>query len=217
MWFSARCLLRRGRRYRERLTLWRAASFGEAAVLAEDEARRFGVDNGWDYLDYVALYEITVAVDTPGHGDELYSLYRFIDLGSQAYRRRFLPGLCAAPPSARLGGKAGFVPHVWYTVRCLFQGTGPWAERFEERITLWHARSPGRAEALAKAEGHEYAEVLGLRLIGSCGVTLVGGRRPSHGSEIFAACRDRALDVEGYLDRFFDTGNERQRDLATGE
>jgi hypothetical protein len=217
LWYSARCLFRRDRTYQERLTLWWAATFQVAAELAETDARQFAAAHGWDYLDYVALYEITIQSGAPGQGDEVYSLYRFTDLGPRAYQRRFLPSPCRPAPTLRARSRATFRPHAWYTARCLFQGAGPRAEQFEERITLWHARSPARVKALARAEGHDYANDLGLRLIGCFGIVQLLGPEHGHGIELFAACRDSPVDVEDYLNRFLDTGQERQRDLETGE
>jgi hypothetical protein len=216
-WYSARCLYRRDHTYHERLTLWQAPTFEVAAELAEADARQFAAAHGWDYLDYVALYEITIQSDAPGQGDEVYSLYRFTDLGPRTYQQRFLPAPCTPAPVPPAGGRATFRPHAWYTVRCLFQGIGARAEQFEERMTLWHARSPARAAALARAEGRDYANDLGLRLIGCFGVVQLRGQEHGHGIELFAACRDSPLDVDDYLNRFLDTGEERQRDLETGE
>jgi hypothetical protein len=33
---------------------------------------------------------------------------------------------------------------------------------------------------------------------------------PTNGTEVFALVRESALETDDYLDRFFDTGNERQ-------
>jgi hypothetical protein len=50
----------------------------------------------------------------------------------------------------------------WYTVRCLFADAGT----YEERITLWLATDFDEAIAKGEGEATEYAEDLGLDVVG---------------------------------------------------
>ncbi|MFF0271126.1 DUF4288 domain-containing protein [Kribbella sp. NPDC004536] len=102
---------------------------------------------------------------------------------------------------------------AWYAVRCVFRSgrtAGADFAAYEERITLWRADSFEGAIERAEAEAIEYAslgapdEYLGLaqayRLADA----------PGDGAEIFSLIRDSELAPRAYLDRFFDTGSERQ-------
>jgi hypothetical protein len=44
--------------------------------------------------------------------------------------------------------------------------------------------------------------------------SLIGGKRPGHGAEVFSLIRDSDLGAEDYITRYFDTGTERTRHLA---
>jgi len=46
----------------------------------------------------------------------------------------------------------------WFGVRCVFAWSGWEGKPFEERITLWHARSLSHAIELAEQEAGVYAE-----------------------------------------------------------
>ena len=105
----------------------------------------------------------------------------------------------------------------WYAVRCIFrQRLLEDLERadtsiYEERITLWRARSDDHAIELAEMEACEYAEMLeaGVEHLGLAQSYRLADD-PGHGSEVFSLMRDSDLDREAYLDTFFDTGTERQ-------
>ncbi|WP_433797137.1 hypothetical protein [Actinoplanes sp. CA-252034] len=96
----------------------------------------------------------------------------------------------------------------WYSTRCVFSFDGL-AETpvYEERVTLWQAPDFETAIALAETEAEEYAGDL-------CTFTgLVQAFHlydvPGHGAEVFSLMRASALPAGDYLDRFFDTGDER--------
>jgi hypothetical protein len=96
----------------------------------------------------------------------------------------------------------------WYSVRCIFRlGDQP---DYEERITLWRAASFNQAILLAEAEGKEYAASCGFQYLGlSQAFDLKTANLPS-GTEAFSLIRTSPLQPGDYLNRFFDTGSERQ-------
>jgi hypothetical protein len=109
----------------------------------------------------------------------------------------------------------------WYAVRCVFRAAEnrPWgptdlqpgASAYEERITVWRASSPHEAIARAEAEAKEYAETLGDTYVEFAQAYHLFDS-PGDGAEVFSLIRDSPLEPGEYVDRFFDTGNERQRD-----
>jgi hypothetical protein len=102
---------------------------------------------------------------------------------------------------------------AWYGVRCVFQHgpDGPDGTSYEERVTLWRAGSFDEAIGLAEAEAAEYAaglaDVVDTGLVQAYALT----EPPGHGAEVFSLIRDSVLTSDEYLDRFFDTGGERQQ------
>ncbi len=98
----------------------------------------------------------------------------------------------------------GVLDRAWYAVRCLFKIE---PSTYEERITIWLAKSP--EEAIDKAEGEaiEYADELEEYLGFAQSFHLFND--PTDGSEVFSLMRDSDLDPDQYIARFFDTGGER--------
>ncbi|MEV4754349.1 hypothetical protein AB0J86_04420 [Micromonospora sp. NPDC049559] len=105
----------------------------------------------------------------------------------------------------------------WFTVRCVFQvGSDPASQVYEERLTLWRARSFDQAIALAEAEALEYvADQPGMTFAGLAQAYRLFDE-PEHGAEVFSLIRESGLDPQAYLTRFFDTGRERQADISPG-
>lgn len=104
---------------------------------------------------------------------------------------------------------------AWYSVRCVLTSGGHLeavAETYEERITLWRASSAEEAIARAEAEALEYAAAIEDSPSTYTGLAqcyrLVD--EPGDGAEVFSLMRDSQLEPDAYLDRFFDTGSERQ-------
>jgi hypothetical protein len=98
---------------------------------------------------------------------------------------------------------------AWFAVRNVIENDGS----FEERITLWEA--PSEDEAIAHAE--EEAGVNVTRLGGS--MTALGlfqsyrlSDPPGDGREVFSLIRRSRLASQDYIDSFFDTGSEVQRE-----
>ncbi|TDB82712.1 hypothetical protein E1264_31065 [Actinomadura sp. KC216] len=97
---------------------------------------------------------------------------------------------------------------IWFGVRCVFRDSI--AGTYEERITLWEARDFDDAISMAESEALEYASILdGVSFAGLTQAYFVGDA-PGHGSEVFSLIRESDLNVEDYLGRFFDTGDERR-------
>ena len=90
-WFGVRCVFDHGAQgehsYEERVTLWRAGSFGEAITLAEAEADEYAeMLTGTRYLGYAQAY---LLADEPGQGAEVFSLIRGSELAPDAYLDAF--------------------------------------------------------------------------------------------------------------------------------
>jgi hypothetical protein len=84
-------------------------------------------------------------------------------------------------------------------------------QTFEERLTLWHAPDLDSATELAWSEASDYASSLPGSLFTGLIQTYELYDAPGHGAEVFSLMRDSSLAADDYLDRFFDTGDERQR------
>ncbi|KRB74013.1 hypothetical protein ASE01_18635 [Nocardioides sp. Root190] len=105
----------------------------------------------------------------------------------------------------------------WYGVRCVFAAAHdkPWGPRdlqpqerfYEERVTLWHAKSFKKAIALAEVEARIYAENLECEYTGLAQAFRFDDK-PKQGTEVFSLLRRSTLDAPEYLDHFFDTGAE---------
>ena len=116
-----------------------------------------------------------------------------------------------------------FDEQPWYAVRCVFRATEnrPWRpvdlrrgeSAYEERITLWRAASFEEAVERAEAEAREYAAGIvddSIEYVGFAQAFHLFGE-PNDGEEIFSLIRVSDLDSDDYIDRFFDTGRERER------
>lgn len=114
---------------------------------------------------------------------------------------------------------------AWFAVRCVFHTVAAeenedrpvesWPPSFEERITLWRAQSLDEAITLAEREAREYASLLTdeehlCRYAGLAQAYHLAGK-PGHGTEIYSLIRDSEMEPDAYLDKFFDTGWERQQ------
>jgi hypothetical protein len=102
-------------------------------------------------------------------------------------------------------------PSGWYAVRSVIRlnPTDAETERpYEERITLWQARTFEEAIQRAEAEAVEYAQDSGDYLI-EFGQAYALDEEPGDGVEVFSLLRDSELDPSQYLATFFETGWER--------
>ena len=102
----------------------------------------------------------------------------------------------------------------WYSVRCVFRVTKDEAgsdesPTYEERVTLWKAESQDEAIAMAEAEAAEYSSGGLFEYLGMAQAFWLFDA-PGNGAEIFSLMRGSGLGPNAYIDRFFDTGRERQ-------
>lgn len=103
---------------------------------------------------------------------------------------------------------------AWFAVRSIFRFDARAEgedDTYEERVRLFDALDADAAIARAEVEAAEYAAVFD-------GCTALGFHQSFHlfdelgdGAEVFSLMRDSDLEPDDYLDRFFDTGTERQR------
>lgn len=106
-----------------------------------------------------------------------------------------------------------------YSVRSVIQ----WSKRpghkkafvYEERITAWNATSLDEAIALAEQEANAYADKHGFEaLVFFQAYDMFDTvNELKNGVEIFSLVRESDLEESDYLDRFFDTGFEKQRNI----
>ncbi|WP_241827152.1 DUF4288 domain-containing protein [Streptomyces graminilatus] len=95
----------------------------------------------------------------------------------------------------------------WYGVRCVFRHGD--LEVYEERVTLWVARSLDEAIARGEAEAAEYCEGLdGVEYTGFAEAYAMYDS-PEEGAEVFSLMRESRLPSDDYVRRFFATGDER--------
>jgi hypothetical protein len=107
----------------------------------------------------------------------------------------------------------------WYAVRSLSRSTPgnvggrdtPPGTSYEERITLWRASSADEAIFRAEQEAREYAETVGSEHLGLAQSYHLF-EDPDDGLEVFSLVRNSDLAPDDYINRFFDTGDERQRE-----
>jgi hypothetical protein len=85
----------------------------------------------------------------------------------------------------------------------------PGESAYEERITLWRAASLDAAIAMAETEAEAYADAGGQYLGLAQAYHLSDS--PTDGGELFSLIRYSDLESDAYLDRYFDTGSERQQ------
>ena len=83
---------------------------------------------------------------------------------------------------------------------------------YEERIVLVRAASFDEAIVKAESEANDYStdgtEYLGYAM------AFHMYDRPADLTEVFSLCRDSRMKPKAYIDRFFDTGRERSKDLS---
>jgi hypothetical protein len=113
----------------------------------------------------------------------------------------------------------------WYSVRCVFRASAnrPWGpsdlaareSAYEERITLWLARSAAEAIERAEADAWQYAMDVEDDYLGIAQSYRLADQ-PGDGAEVFSLCRRSVLGPGPYLDAMFDTGTEYQRDVEDG-
>jgi uncharacterized protein DUF4288 len=105
----------------------------------------------------------------------------------------------------------------WYSVRCVFQLIDAHENEspYEERITLWQASDFETAIELAEDEAAEYIEDSQWAYLGLAQCFYLGDdiNIILSGTEVYSLIRNSTLPPEEYLDTFFDTGDEYQRQV----
>jgi len=102
----------------------------------------------------------------------------------------------------------------WFGVRTLYLWSPD--SLYEERVTLWRANSLESAIDLAEREAREYCvEGLGVEYLGFSQAydTSLTEPRVQAPTEVFSLMRRSDLGPGDYIDRFFDTGEERANRL----
>lgn len=97
----------------------------------------------------------------------------------------------------------------WFGVRSIIHLE--FDDLYEERVTLWEAASFDDAIALAEEEALHYATGVDGEHLGLSQAFEIAGA-PGQGCEVFSLIRESELEPDAYLDAFFDTGAERQRE-----
>ncbi|MGW2782262.1 hypothetical protein ACWC3X_13595 [Streptomyces populi] len=95
----------------------------------------------------------------------------------------------------------------WYGVRCIFRHRPLGV--YEERVTLWTARSPEEAIGRAESEALEYCESLDEVEYVKFAEVFKMFEAPGDGIEVFSLMRESDLPPGSYVERFFATGAER--------
>jgi len=80
---------------------------------------------------------------------------------------------------------------------------------YEERITIWRAASFADAIEQAEADAQEYGRAVGCEYVGLAQCYHLAEELGS-GAEVFSLIRESRLSPSHYIDRFFETGRERQ-------
>lgn len=99
----------------------------------------------------------------------------------------------------------------WFAVRCVFASRDDASEAtlYEERVTLWCAGDADDAIRQAETDAHQYATDTDSEYL-EFAQSFRLDEAPGSGAEVFSLFRASELEASAYLDRFFDTGEERQ-------
>jgi len=103
----------------------------------------------------------------------------------------------------------------WYGVRSFyrFEASADRPDVYEERVVLFEADGADAAVAKAEAESAQYVALLEHGEVLPCWQAFSLSDEPGEGAEVFSLMRNSALPSGPYIDRFFDTGEERQREI----
>lgn len=97
----------------------------------------------------------------------------------------------------------------WIAVRCVFRVDSDSTQVYEERVTLWQTDELDTAIERAEAEASDYATQVNAQFLGLAQAYALADS-VQDGAEVFSLLRASSLEPDDYLDRFFDTGTERQ-------
>ena len=106
-------------------------------------------------------------------------------------------------------------PEPWYGVRLVYRLSEFDQQAYEERVIVIRASSDDeaiiQAEHLSKSYESDTTVYTGFAL--AFHIFDENGPCLGEGVEVFSLIRKSALDVDAYLDRFHDTGNECSRSI----
>ena len=105
----------------------------------------------------------------------------------------------------------------WYGVRLVYRLTFASRRAFEERVLI--VRADGFDSAIARAEqisrdDYENESTIYTNYAMAFHIFDENGDALVEGVEVFSLIRESDLDVDAYLNRFHDTGNERARTVG---
>ncbi len=98
----------------------------------------------------------------------------------------------------------------WFSVRHVVGDD----TNFEERVTLWSAAREDQALASAVEEVKRFAQDVGYLDVWD---THRLSSEPIHGSLVFLSTRESELEMDAYIDRHFDAGGERSKEVDEGD
>jgi hypothetical protein len=98
----------------------------------------------------------------------------------------------------------------WFGVRCVFKTD---RQAYEERVTVWRSASFAAAIEKAEAEAVECAAGIGFEYLGLAQAYDTQASDVVDGSEVFSLIRRSDLDADQYIQSFFATGGEHERQL----
>jgi hypothetical protein len=82
---------------------------------------------------------------------------------------------------------------------------------YEERLTLWRAKSVNGAIRKSEAEARRYAKESGGAYLNFIQAYWLYDEVDSDGVEVFSLMRESDLPPKRYIDTFFDTGAEKEK------
>jgi hypothetical protein len=85
---------------------------------------------------------------------------------------------------------------------------------YEERITVWEAKTQRIAIRRGEAEAKRYAKSVGSRYLSFIQSYWLFENLPADGIEVFSLIRESDLPPKKYIDAYFYTGSEKERSIS---
>ena len=109
----------------------------------------------------------------------------------------------------------------WYAAKCIFKhhpdSTNALKALYEERVVLFQAQNFDDAVNQAEAEAAEYCADSGrCAYVGYVDIYHLPEDHVGHRVEVYSLMRESSLSADEYLNRFYDTGNERTQSFDNG-
>jgi hypothetical protein len=106
---------------------------------------------------------------------------------------------------------------IWFGARTVYRVeesntvTNAQNKLYEERVVLVSANSFDDAIEKAEKDAEKYAANNNMTYLGFVNVYELYANKIEEGTEVYSLMRESELDADAYIDRFFDTGNERTK------